>query len=68
MVELAQYRPEGGLSPFPTPLLLPIGGKQRAMTRSAVYLIVKVVFSRTAARIRERGAVFERLSVLATPS
>ena len=69
MVELARYRRENGLSPFPltsepTPLLLPIGGKQRPLTRSAVHLIVKEVFSRTAARIRERGAEFERLASL----
>jgi integrase/recombinase XerD len=69
MVELARYRRENGLSPFPltsepTPLLLPIGGKQRPLTRSAVHLIVKEVFSRTAARFRERGAEFERLASL----
>ena len=69
MVELARYRRENGLSPFPlpgepTPLLLPIGGKQRPLTRSAVHLIVKEVFSRTATRIRERGAEFERMAVL----
>jgi len=69
MVELTRYRRENGLSPYPlpgepTPLLLPIGGKQRALTRSAVHLIVKEVFSRTAARIRERGIEFERLASL----
>lgn len=69
MVELTRYRRENGLSPFPipgepTPLLLPIGGKQRPLTRSAVHLIVKEVFARTAMRIRERGAEFERLANL----
>lgn len=69
MVELTRYRRENGLSPFPipgepTPLLLPIGGKQRPLTRSAVHLIVKVVFSRTASRIRDRGVEFERLAHL----
>lgn len=69
MVELTRYRRENGLSPFPipgepTPLLLPIGGKQRQLTRSAVHLIVKEVFARTAMRIRERGAEFERLAKL----
>jgi len=69
MVELARYRRENGLSPFPlfgepTPLLLPIGGKQRPLTRSAVHLIVKEVFSRTASRIRDRGAEFDRLANL----
>lgn len=42
MVELARYRREQGLTSFPllgdtTPLLLPIGGKNRPMTRSAVH-------------------------------
>jgi len=69
MVELARYRRENGLSPCPlpgepTPLLLPIGGKQRTLTRSAVHLIVKEVFSRTATRIRARGTEFERLASL----
>jgi len=69
IVELTRYRRENSLSPFPisgepTPLLLPIGGKQRSLTRSAVHLIVKEVFSRTASRIRNRGAEFERLANL----
>ena len=69
MVELSRYRRENGLSPFPipsepTPLLLPIGGKQRSLTRSAVHLIVKEVFGRTATRIRDRGVDFERLANL----
>lgn len=63
MVELTRYRRENGLTPYPlpgetTPLLLPIGGKQRALTRSAVHLIVKQVFERAARRIEERGADF----------
>jgi len=67
MVELTRYRRENGLSPFPlpgepTPLLLPIGGKQRSLTRSAVHLIVKEVFNRTASRIRDQGVEFERLA------
>ncbi len=44
MVELARYRREKGLSPFPipdetTPLLLPIGRQTRALTRAAVHSI-----------------------------
>ncbi len=67
IVELTRYRRENGLSPFPlpgepTPLLLPIGGKQRSLTRSAVHLIVKEVFNRTASRIRDHGVEFERLA------
>lgn len=69
IAELSRYRRENGLSPFPlpgepTPLLLPIGGKQRSLTRSAVHLIVKEVFTRTASRIRDRGVEFERLANL----
>lgn len=64
MVELARYRRELGLAPFPlpdesSPLLAPIGGKPRAMTRGAVHNIVKQVFEKTAHRFRERGPDFE---------
>lgn len=60
MLELGRYRREMGLSlnPLegePMPLLLPIGGKQRAMTRSALHLILKQIFNITAKRLRERG-------------
>lgn len=69
MVELARYRRENGLKPSPlpgdpTPLLLPIGGKQRPLTRSAVHLIVKEVFSRASSRVRQRGEDFERRAAL----
>lgn len=69
MVELARYRRENNLSPFPlsnepTPLLLPIGGKQRPLTRSAVHTIVKEVFARASGRIRERGPDFGRVAFL----
>lgn len=64
MVELARYRREKNLSPFPAhaediPLLLPIGSQQRKMTRGAVHAIVKQVFQDTAARLRLRGPSFE---------
>jgi site-specific recombinase XerD len=60
MVELARYRREKGLSPFPThaediPLLLPVGTQQRQMTRGAVHALVKQVFQDAATRMRERG-------------
>ncbi|OIQ72001.1 tyrosine recombinase XerD [mine drainage metagenome] len=63
MVELARYRREKGLVPYPifgetTPLLLPIGTQQRSLTRSAVHLIVKEVFERAADRLRKRGLDF----------
>jgi integrase/recombinase XerD len=63
IVELARYRREVGLTPMPlpketTPLLLPIGGKLRAMTRSALHQIVKTVFAMTANRIAAKGQEF----------
>lgn len=63
MLELGRYRREMGLSLNPTggestPLLLPIGGKQRAMTRSALHLILKQIFNLTAKRLQERGPDF----------
>lgn len=64
MTELTRYRRTKGLAPLPlqgetTPLLLPIGTQQRALTRSAVHMIVKEVFDATAARLRARGPEFE---------
>ena len=69
MVELSLYRREIELTPFPlpgetTPLLLPIGGKRRPLTRSAVHLIVKEVFARTSERIRQRGPESHHLALL----
>jgi len=63
MLELGRYRREMGLSLNPTggestPLLLPIGGKQRAMTRSALHLILKQIFNLTAKRLQKRGPDF----------
>lgn len=60
MLELGRYRREMGLTVLPiegeaTPLLLPIGGKQRNMTRSAIHLILKQVFKNTALRLSARG-------------
>ena len=69
MVELSRYRRENKLAPYPipgeiTPLLLPIGGKPRPLTRSAVHLIVKEVFARTSQRIQQRGSEFQQLALL----
>ena len=60
MEELARYRSGYNLPALPVhqesaPLLLPIGGKRRSMTRSAVHRIVKEVFERTAERLEMRG-------------
>lgn len=64
MVELARYRREAGLSPLPfpndtTPLLLPIGGNHRALTRSALHQIVKAVFEMAAERLQAKGDEFD---------
>lgn len=63
MTELARYRRECGLAPFPspgeeTPLVLPIGKSQRPMTRVALHNIVKAVFERASAELRLRGPEF----------
>lgn len=60
MVELARYRREKGLAAFPiptevTPLLIAIGSNQRSMTRGALHLVVKSVFTNTASRLRQQG-------------
>src|SRR3546814_17432621 len=60
MAELARYRREKGLGPFPlpdetTPLLFPIGRQTPALTRAAVHSIVKQVFKGSAERIQENG-------------
>lgn len=70
MTELARYRREKGLSSFPaqgetTPLLLPISGKERSMTRGAVHNIVKNVFQQVADRFRQRGPDFEHHAIRA---
>ena len=61
MRELASYRVLCGLPPQPaasesTPLLLPIGGRQQAMTRGALHAIVKQVFAAAAQRLRQSGS------------
>lgn len=61
MVELARYRRELGYQPFPvpnesTPLLLPIGGNPRPMSRGGVHEIFKVLFAKTADRLSNRGS------------
>jgi integrase/recombinase XerD len=60
IVELSRYRRELGLAPFPlphesTPLLLPIGGKHRELSRGAVHALIKAVFEKTAERLKQRG-------------
>jgi integrase/recombinase XerD len=60
MVELARYRRELGIPAVPepgetTPLLLPIGGKPRPMTRGGIHDIVKSVFAMTSERLKLKG-------------
>lgn len=65
MEELATYRTFKGLSPYPTadddlPLILPIGSIQpKPLTRAAIHLIVKRIFTDTATRLRAQGPEFE---------
>lgn len=56
MAELGRYRQSHALPVLPlpretTPLLLPINGRRQPLTRSAIHLIVKAVFAKTAQRI-----------------
>ncbi|WP_026296152.1 tyrosine-type recombinase/integrase [Aromatoleum toluclasticum] len=60
IVELARYRRECGLAPYPTPtedtpLVLPIGKSREPLTRAALHAIVKKVFDGAASRLRQRG-------------
>jgi len=60
MIELGRYRREMGLTPLPfeneaVPLVLPIGGRHHAMTRSAIHQITKHVFRNTSNRLKLRG-------------
>jgi len=63
MTELGRYRRECGLAPFPSPgeeapLVLPIGGTPKPMTRAALHNIVKNVFEKVAEQLRMRGPEF----------
>lgn len=67
MVELARYRRELSYPPHPapgetTPLLLPIGGKPRPMTRGGIHEIFKDIFAKTADRLRQRGPEYEAVA------
>lgn len=60
MTELARYRRELSYPPVPvpgesTPLLLPIGGKPKALSRGGIHDIIKSVFAMTAERLKLKG-------------
>ena len=63
MNELGRYRRELSFPALPvsgesTPLLLPIGGKPKAMSRGGIHDIIKAVFAMTAERIELKGPQF----------
>ena len=63
MNELGRYRRELSFPAVPvpgesTPLLLPIGGKHKAMSRGGIHDIIKAVFAMTAERIELKGPQF----------
>jgi len=65
MAELARYRRHYGLAALPyngeaTPLLLPIGGTHRTMTRGAVHRIIKQVFDNAIGHLQSTGEAHER--------
>jgi len=65
MAELARYRRHYGLAALPyggesTPLLLPIGGTHRTLTRGGVHLIIKQVFDNAIDHLRSTGEAHER--------
>jgi site-specific recombinase XerD len=67
MAELTRYSRHYGLAALPyggetTPLLLPIGGTQRALTRGAVHLVIKQVFENAINHLQSAGEVCERAS------
>jgi len=67
MIELGRYRRELNYPALPvsgesTPLLLPIGGKPKAMSRGGIHDIVKSVFAMTSERIKLKGPEFAHVA------
>ena len=63
MVELGRYRLELSYPALPvpgesTPLLLPIGGKPRSLSRGGIHEIIKEVFAMTAERVGVKGPAY----------
>lgn len=62
VVELIHYRREYGLTPLPLlgdplPLVLPLSGKPKPLTRAALHGVIKRIFELAAARVALRGDV-----------
>ena len=74
MVELARYREAYGLPPMPLPgedrpIVLPIIGKEKPLSRGALHRVLKEIFALAAERLRARGPEWEsRAAVLASAS
>ncbi|QOT82061.1 tyrosine-type recombinase/integrase [Cupriavidus basilensis] len=74
MVELARYRATYGLPPVPhagedRPIVLPIIGKEKPLSRGALHLVLKEIFALAAERLRARGTEWaSRAEVLASAS
>ncbi|WP_224082662.1 tyrosine-type recombinase/integrase [Cupriavidus laharis] len=64
IAELARYRRAHGLPPAPQPgearpLVLPVIGREKALSRGALHLVIKEVFGMAAERLRARGPEWE---------
>ncbi|QRQ85933.1 tyrosine-type recombinase/integrase [Cupriavidus oxalaticus] len=74
IAELARYRRAHGLAPTPQhgetrPLVLPLIGREKPLSRGALHLIMKEVFGMAAERLRARGPEWEaQAGVLASAS
>lgn len=74
MVELARYRNANGLPPAPSPgedrpIVLPVIGRERALSRGALHLVLKEIFALAAEQLRARGPEWaSRAEVLASAS
>ncbi|GAB2446533.1 hypothetical protein GCM10027081_54690 [Cupriavidus yeoncheonensis] len=74
IAELARYRRAHGLPPTPLtgeerPLVLPVIGREKALSRGALHLVIKEVFGMAAGRLRARGPEWEaQADVLASAS
>ncbi|WP_416048616.1 tyrosine-type recombinase/integrase [Cupriavidus basilensis] len=74
MAELARYRNANGLPSAPSPgedrpIVLPVIGRERALSRGALHLVLKEIFALAAEQLRARGPEWaSRAEVLASAS